>query len=80
MKEDLIERLTSMLFNDEEFSNTVLTLCRELTKEKERMYKYRVEEIKGIRPIHVGLSPYLTLDASGNIIEVFKKNHPDQAK
>ena len=66
-----------MLFNEEEFSGTVLSLCRELTKDKERMYMHRVEEIKGIRPIHVGLSPYLTLDASGNVLEIFKKNHPD---
>lgn len=33
MKEDLIEKLTSLVFSDEVFSQTVLSLCRECTKE-----------------------------------------------
>jgi len=72
MKEDLIERLTSLVFNDEQFSATVLSLCRELSKDKEKLYLKRLEEIEGLKPIHVGISPYLTLDSSGNIVEVFK--------
>jgi hypothetical protein len=33
MKEDLIERLTSMVFADELFSQTVLKLCRQLSQD-----------------------------------------------
>lgn len=32
MKEDLIERLTSMVFEERDFSQTVLSLCRETTR------------------------------------------------
>lgn len=77
MKEDLIERLTSMLFSDEQFSSTVLSLFREITKEQEIKYLTRLDEINGLKPIHVGISPYLTLDSTGNIIEVFKKSNPN---
>lgn len=73
MKEDLVERLTSMLFNDESFSGTVLGLCRELTREQERDYLRRVKEVQGILPLHVGISPFLTLDRTSNIVEQFEK-------
>jgi len=35
MKEDLIERLTSMVFSSQEFSSTVLKLCAEITRENQ---------------------------------------------
>jgi hypothetical protein len=38
MKEDLIERLTSMVFSDDEFSKTVLKLCAETTRDQEEKY------------------------------------------
>ena len=38
MREDLIERLTSKMFDDEDFSNTILSLCREISREKEQNY------------------------------------------
>ena len=76
MKEDLIERLTSMLFNDEIFSSAVLSLCAEVSRDKQRTYMRRVEQVSGIRPVHVGLSEYLRLDDTSNRMEIFKKEHP----
>jgi len=35
MKEDLIEKLTSMVFNDIEFSKIVFRLCNEINKDSE---------------------------------------------
>ena len=58
MKEDLIERLTSMLFSEDTFSATVMSLCVELTRDKEKEYLKRCEEIKGLKPVHVGISPF----------------------
>ena len=73
MKEDLIERLTSLVFSDELFSSTVLKLCREVTRENEQKYLQRLMEIEDLKPVHVGISEYLRLDSTGNILEVFDK-------
>ncbi len=73
MKEDLIERLTSMVFDDEQFSNTVLSLCAELTRSQQKQYLDRLQEIEGLKPIHVGISPYLTLDNTSNLEEIYMK-------
>lgn len=35
MKEDLIEKLTSMVFNDKDFSRIVLRLCSEVNQDSE---------------------------------------------
>jgi hypothetical protein len=72
MKEDLIERLTSMVFSDADFSNCVLKLCAETMCEQEEKYTQRLREIDGLKPIHVGIDQYLTLDGSSNIEQVFK--------
>jgi hypothetical protein len=42
MKEDLIERLTSMVFSDMDFSSIVLSLCKEITKDSEIRFKKRL--------------------------------------
>ena len=67
MKEDLIEKLTSMVFNDAEFSRIVLRLCTEINKESEIKLLHRLKKLVGLKPKHVGISPYLVLDSSGNI-------------
>ena len=38
MNEDLIERMTSKLFEDASFSNLMVQLCGELTREKDQEY------------------------------------------
>lgn len=42
MKEDLIEKLTSMVFNDTEFSKIVFKLCKEINKESEAKLLHRI--------------------------------------
>lgn len=74
MKEDLIERLTSMVFSDDQFSKIVLSLCRELTKVQELKYCKRLEEISGLKPKDVGISLYLTLDNTSNMEQVFMQS------
>lgn len=60
-----------MVFSDELFSNTVLKLCREISKDQEERYLRRLSEIEELKPVHVGISEYLRLDATGNLLEVF---------
>lgn len=67
MKEDLIERLTTMLFSDPQFSKIVLSFCREITKEQEDKFCKRLAQIGEFKPKDVGISEYLTLDTSSNI-------------
>ena len=67
MKEDLIERLTSMVFSEANLSQTVLRLCHEITADQNTRYLKRIDELKGLKPISVGVSPYLTLDKDSNI-------------
>ena len=42
MKEDIIERLTSNLFNEGSFAELVQGLCRELTRRDEEALDYRL--------------------------------------
>jgi len=75
MKEDLIERLTSMVFSDDQFSKIVLSLCREITKEQELKFSKRLEQIGDFKPKDVGISPYLTLDTTSNMEQIYLKSH-----
>lgn len=86
MKEDLIERITSKVFCEESFSNLVLSLCSVTVKEISTAYVQRLEQVKNLKPKHVGISPYLTLDKTGNLEQIYNtqfnsgdvggKNHP----
>jgi len=44
MKEDLIERITTMLFYNEGLTDLVINLCRIATQEEEQKFKKRLEE------------------------------------
>lgn len=74
MKEDLIEKLTSMVFDDNEFSKTVLRLCSEITYDSEVKFLKRLVKLQDMKPKHVGISPYLTLDSSSNMEQEFIKS------
>ena len=50
-----------------------MKLCREVSRESEEKYLVRLVEVEGLKPVHVGISEYLRLDSTGNIVEVFKK-------
>ena len=67
MKEDLIERLTSMVFQEPCLSQIVLRLFQEITAEQNAKYLQRLNELEGLKPANVGLSSYLTLDGDSNI-------------
>jgi ABC-type Zn2+ transport system substrate-binding protein/surface adhesin len=71
MKEDLIELLTSLVFSNPQFSSTVLQLCYETTKDQERRFQDKVLAYPGLKPIHVGIDEYLTLDSNSNIEAVY---------
>ncbi len=67
MKEDLIERLTSMVFSEPCLSQIVLRLCHEITVDQNTKYLKRLEETRALKPARVGISSYLTLDKDSNI-------------
>lgn len=76
MTQDIIERLTSKLFEHEEFSDLVLKLCRVITREQEFDFCKRLSEVTGLRPKQVGISPYLTLDDTCMLEQIYKELHP----
>lgn len=67
MRQDLIERITSKVFSCESFSNSVLSLCAVTNREVSAAYAKRLEQVKNLKPANVGISPFLTLDSSGNL-------------
>jgi len=76
MKEDLVECLTSRLFCNDEFSHLLLDLSRIATFDDEKMFVKRLREIKHLKPKDVGISPYLTLDKSCKIEQVWNELNP----
>jgi len=74
MKEDLIERITSKVFSNLDFSNLVVSICRQMNLAHEQSYLKRLEEVRGIKPRDVGISPFLTLDKTGNLEKVFMES------
>jgi hypothetical protein len=79
MKEDLVETLTSCLFNDETFADLMLDLSRLTTFDDEKVLCRRLYELKNIKPIDIGISTYLTLDESCEIEKVWQDLHPVEA-
>jgi len=67
MKQDLIERITSKVFGCESFCNLILSLCAATNREVGNAYVKRLEQVKNLKPANVGISPFLTLDSSGNL-------------
>ena len=73
MHEDLVERLTSMIFANEKFSQAVLRLSEVVTRDSHKKLMHRISNLKGLKPSHIGISEYFTLDSESNLMEVFKK-------
>lgn len=74
MKEDMIELLTKLVFNDK-MSNLVTALCRICTKDDERTFIMKLEEFKDITTLSIGLPLIFTLDQNSNILEKFKEQY-----
>ena len=66
MKEDLIEHITKMVFN-EPMSVLVSSICRICTKDDERTFILKLTELSEIKPSLIGLSKYFTLDDTSEI-------------
>ena len=58
----------------------VVSLCRASTLELEFNYLKRKNEVQGLKPKDVGVSPYLTLDKTGNLEKIFLETirHKDE--
>lgn len=53
----------------------MLSLFAEVTKEQKQQYLARLKEVEGLKPTHVGISPYLTLDETSNLEEVYHRKN-----
>jgi len=71
MSEDLIERMTSKLFEDASFSEFVVQLCGELTREQDDAYQRIKRDFASCIPKDVGINPYFTIDHTSKIEQVF---------
>lgn len=62
MREDLIERITSKLFDKPSFSNLIIELCGELTREDDMAYRRIKNDFNRVIPKDIGINAYFTLD------------------
>ena len=77
MSEDLIERLTSKLFEDEVFSDFVVhQLCGFLTRESDEVYLKMRTDFNECIPKDVGINNYFTLDSTCKLEQVFLQLNP----
>ena len=67
MSEDLMERMTSKIFEDRAFSELMTKLCGELTREEDAKYLQLKMKFAEVRPKDVGIGPYFTLDETCKI-------------
>lgn len=77
MREDLIERLTSKIFENQDFSSLMLQLCRETVRSKEKQYLEAIEKVANVKPKDFGISLYFTCDDSSKLEQVYLELHPD---
>ena len=78
MSEDLIERMTSKLFDDPDFSQLIVQLCGELTKEQDDAYNRIKTDFAACKPKDVGINPYFTLDHTSKLEQVYMQLNPEQ--
>ena len=72
MREDLIERITTMIFHvgNGELTELVLYLCKIATMEDQKIFEKRLREaaVMDIKPIDLQISPYFCLDSNSNLM------------
>ena len=73
MKEDLIERVTSMFFSNEGLTNLVLNLCQIATQDEEKKLKDRLIQSTSIdfNPQTLAVSKYFTLAENSKIVDFY---------
>ena len=70
MKEDLIETLTSLVFEGK-MNNLILAFARASTRDVENEFRKKLDELKKVTPTLLGISQFFTLDKTSKIEEVF---------
>ena len=75
MKEDLIERITTMIFHNIGITELVLTLCSIATNDEQRIFEKRLNEAADLNltPFGLNVSKYFSLDHNSNILDFFEK-------
>ena len=75
MKEDLIERITTMIFHNIGITELVLTLCQIATNDEQRIFEKRLNEAAdfNLTPFDLNVSKYFALDQNSNILDFFEK-------
>ena len=73
MREDLIEIITSKLFGKQVFSDLILQLCCELTRDDDDAYNALTSTFSHCIPKDLGIEPNFTLDHTSDIEKVFMK-------
>mmetsp|Transcript_24289 Transcript_24289/g.37497 ORF Transcript_24289/g.37497 Transcript_24289/m.37497 type:complete len:91 (+) Transcript_24289:2264-2536(+) len=70
IKEDIIERITTMLFYNEGLTELILTFCELITKEDEHTFEERLKEAQDVdlKPSDLNVSKYFNLDKKSNIL------------
>ena len=79
MREDLIERLTSKIFDNADFSCLMLQLSCETVRGKQKKYWAAVEKAKKLKPKDVGINLYFTCDETSKLEQVFRELHPEHS-
>ena len=73
MKEDLIEKITTMIFYNEGLTELVLSLCKIATQEEEKRFRDRLRESVelDITPARLNVSKYFTLDENSKLCDYY---------
>ena len=78
MKEDLIDLMTRLVFSHEHMTTVVIGLCRICTKDEERQFVMKLQELQSVTTSAVGLPKWFTLDETSEIRKRFQEEYGDQ--
>ena len=75
MHEDLIECITSLIFEQNNVAKLVINLCKIQTNEEQAIFEKRIAESLNmtLKPADLAVSDFFTLDAGSNIMDFYKK-------
>ena len=75
MSEDLIERVTTMLFHNRGLTELVIHLCKISTQDEEKKLIERLKEgiEYDIKPSTLNVDKYFTLDSNSTIFDFYMK-------
>jgi hypothetical protein len=72
MKEDIIELISKLVFNDT-MTNMVIALCRICTKDEERTLTFKLTELGTVTTSMIGIEQHFTLEEKASkILEIYK--------